>query len=96
MHQKIDGELEKKSEVKKASRAIQGRTCLCHSPCVHICLYCVTKLQKQILEDEYGKDKYAEGHRLNEIIAKTGLPKERIKNWFNNQRSKVIWQRGEI
>jgi hypothetical protein len=65
---------------------------------VNMCIYAFmivkTNLQKQIPEDEYGKDKYPEGQRLNAIIAKTGGPNKRIKNWGNNKRYKVNWQRG--
>jgi hypothetical protein len=49
-------------------------------------------LQKQILKDEDGTDKYADGQqlRLTEIIAKTGLTDKQIKNWFRTQRYKVV------
>jgi hypothetical protein len=82
---------EHKWKSKKGRRNNAEQVCVHH---VHIAyIVCVKKiLQKQILEDEYRTDKYADGQqlRLTEIIAKTGLTDKQIKNWFRAQRYKVV------
>uniref|UniRef100_A0A914Q4L8 Homeobox domain-containing protein n=1 Tax=Panagrolaimus davidi TaxID=227884 RepID=A0A914Q4L8_9BILA len=49
----------------------------------------LTESQLEILEAEFLKTPYANMQMKEEISLKTGLPQNRIQNWFRNQRARI-------